>query len=155
MPFFKAFGLVGVSMPLGDVYAAMDRGLVDGWACSPASAWSRGLYEVTKYRITPGFLGANNVTVLVNLDTWNGLPKHLQDLMIQTMIDIEPMLEDYYTDVLQETLQKVTDGGVNPIEFSAADAKWYLDTIYRAKWEEAKENLSPELYTKVREMITK
>ena len=88
LPFMQELGISPVTMSLGDIYTAMDRGLVDGWAATPGTGLRFHLDEVTKYVIAHGFY-QSNATVKMNLDTWNSLPKHLQDLMIKVQIEAE------------------------------------------------------------------
>ena len=122
-------------MPIGDTYTAVERGLVDGFGLPNPATVSFGLHEVTKYVIDHAFYDSN-VTVLVNLDTWNGLPRHLQDLVQKMMIQNEQEQEDYYRKEDEGAKQKMLAAGMEFIKFSPADAEWYVDTAYRVMWEE-------------------
>ncbi len=153
-PVYKALAIVPVSMNLGDIYEGMNRGLVVGWPSTPTTAITYHLWEVTKYMINPGFWGAQNTIVLVNLDSWNRLPKHLQDLMIDVMAEYEPVMAEYHVKVEKELLQRVQDEGIEPIEFSPADAKWYSEAVTKLKWADLMDK-SPELGPRIKEMITK
>ena len=70
----------------------------------------------------------------MNLDSWNQLPPHLQDLVMDVVIELEPEQRDRDAAKDEEYFQKFLDAGVQPIEFSPADAKWFLDTAYNSMW---------------------
>jgi TRAP-type C4-dicarboxylate transport system substrate-binding protein len=70
----KALGAVPVTLPMGDVYTAIEKGVVDG-ACAPASVFlGTKHYEVAKYRVEPRF-GQLVSLIGMNLDRWNKVPK--------------------------------------------------------------------------------
>ncbi|GAB5378001.1 MAG: TRAP transporter substrate-binding protein [Acuticoccus sp.] len=69
---------VGVSPQLmapGDIYAALDRGVIDATEFStPAADLTIGFDEVAKYYYFPGWHQQSAFAqLLINLDTWNGL----------------------------------------------------------------------------------
>ncbi|MBW2065139.1 MAG: TRAP transporter substrate-binding protein DctP [Deltaproteobacteria bacterium] len=80
IPFLKLVGVEPVSMPPPDVYTAMERGVVDGFILPPHTIRDFGLVKPSKYMVQPGIYKACQ-TVLINLDVWNKLPGHLQELL--------------------------------------------------------------------------
>ena len=95
LAFCKALGIKPVTMPISDVYSGLDRGIIEGFMLGPTPVNDLKLHEVVKYVIKHGFY-TNRTGFLMNLDRWNGLPKHLQDVMIQAQIDIDKPLVDAY-----------------------------------------------------------
>ena len=91
---------------------------------------------------------------MINLDTWNGLPKHLQDLMQGIMLEMEPEAVAFFDEVNKEEERKILEAGMEFIEFSPADAKWYIDTAYRVVWENF-EKLSPEYASRLKELSSR
>jgi TRAP-type mannitol/chloroaromatic compound transport system substrate-binding protein len=73
-------GASGVMMPYQDVYSALERGLID--ACevgTPSGNWDLKFHEVVKYQGFPGIHKLwETAGIMINLDTWNKLPKDLQ-----------------------------------------------------------------------------
>ena len=122
----KKLGIVPVVVPMPDVYSALQRGVAQGFAWPPFGIVASGWSDSTKYMTDHAFYQSNN-TVLINMDKWNGLPKHLQDLLMATMVEMEPKVRD----ILDEAEK------VEFIKFSPADAKWYVDTAYNTLWERA------------------
>jgi TRAP-type C4-dicarboxylate transport system substrate-binding protein len=76
----KALEANPVSMSPGDVYTALERGVVQAHITPPLMLRTLGLVKVTKYLLFPQFFDCPNVLIM-NLDTWKKLPKHLQDLI--------------------------------------------------------------------------
>ncbi|MFC2013662.1 TRAP transporter substrate-binding protein DctP [Chloroflexota bacterium] len=133
-PFLDALGASLVSIPFPEVYSAMERGVVDGYCMPAETVDDAGWAAVSKYHVGPGWYKMNNRVELVNLDTWNQLPEHLQKLLLDTEIEMErkwyPLMEDYYS-VVHEKLESE---GVEFIEFSPDDEQWFLDTVSTESW---------------------
>ena len=78
---------VGVSPQLmapGDIYAALDRGVIDATEFStPAADISLGFDEVAKYYYFPGWQQQSAFAqLLINLDLWNGLSDQHKTLIV-------------------------------------------------------------------------
>jgi TRAP-type C4-dicarboxylate transport system substrate-binding protein len=80
-------GASGVSMPGGEVYMALQTGVVDGTITGIDVAVDRKFYEVAKYVLKQNLIFGMFVFVM-NKETWNGLPPELQKLIDQTAKDI-------------------------------------------------------------------
>jgi TRAP-type C4-dicarboxylate transport system substrate-binding protein len=154
-PFMKALGIVPVTLPYGEVYTALERGVVDGFGWPGVAVVALGWNKVCKYIIEPGFYEQNGV-ILMNLDTWNSLPKDLQDLLKDVAIKLEPDMADHFAKVTKEERQKMLDGGMQVIKFSPADAKWYRDLAYKVQWDEIEKKVKdPALVAKLKELVKK
>ena len=86
---FSYAGVSTVILPGGEVYQALDRGLIDASDYTgPAVNFDLGFADVTKYIImgppsTPCLHQPVDLMDLsVNLAKWNALPKHLQQIVI-------------------------------------------------------------------------
>ena len=74
----EAWGATAVSMPITQVYQALDTGVVDGVLVDTSVLTSFKLGEVVKY-VTTGMDGSNSLFMLVmNRDSWNSLDKDTQ-----------------------------------------------------------------------------
>jgi TRAP-type transport system periplasmic protein len=75
-----ALGATGVSMPGGELYMALQTGVIDGTVTGVDNVVDRKFYEVAKYGLrNPVYSGI--WIVAMNKETWNSLPKELQTLM--------------------------------------------------------------------------
>ena len=87
-PFLVAMGATTIVMAPGDVYAGLQRGVVDGLAWPWGSVGKYGWQRFLKYRVKPHFFGASQ-PLLVNLDKWKSLSKEQQDVLTKQAMDFE------------------------------------------------------------------
>ncbi|MBN2059370.1 MAG: TRAP transporter substrate-binding protein DctP [Deltaproteobacteria bacterium] len=74
-----------VQIPPGDWYMSLSRGLVEGQFVHWAAIFAFKLAEVFKYHTLLGEEGAQPsfTGYVINLKTWNKLPKDLQDIIVE------------------------------------------------------------------------
>ena len=74
----RALGGVAMLIPMPDVYQALEKGVIDGALVPWEALQSFRLYEVGRYyTIAP--MSATYFSISINKQTWNGLPKDVQD----------------------------------------------------------------------------
>lgn len=78
-------GASAVFTPGGEVYAALDRGVLDGAEFSvPEVDWSMGLGEVTKYLVNPGWHQPGPISgIMINKDAYDNLDDYTKFVMKQ------------------------------------------------------------------------
>jgi TRAP-type C4-dicarboxylate transport system substrate-binding protein len=77
----SALGAVDVKIAPGEIYTALQRGVVDG-ACMPTFVFGEwGFFEITKYVSLPPVFSNWWVDYAANMDSWNKLPKEYQRLL--------------------------------------------------------------------------
>lgn len=81
----RALGGAPVSVPFGEVYTALQRGVVDGAVTSATNAEPMKFFEVSKYLNYWYFSGASLEFLAVNQKAWNGLPADLQQLVLEAL----------------------------------------------------------------------
>jgi TRAP-type mannitol/chloroaromatic compound transport system substrate-binding protein len=71
---FEKMGAAPVFIPGGELYQALQTGVVDGahWGCV-STGWGMNLQEVTSNIITPDFLSHSNGEFIVGMEQWNRL----------------------------------------------------------------------------------
>lgn len=79
---FKAFNAVGVPMPLGECYTAMQQGVVEGFEGAADVVQKFKLYEAGKY-IANTYHGSLSSFILVNKKWLDSLPADLQKAVWQ------------------------------------------------------------------------
>lgn len=156
IPLIKALGMSQQSIPDAEVYTALQLGVVHAVIEALITFQAEGLQEVAKYIIDHPF-GQGGVYTIINLDTWNSLPKNLQDLIIKVQMEREGEFLGEWKELENKARQGILDKGAKFIKFPPADAKWYLDTIYKAEWGSLMTKLGakyPELVTKTEELLS-
>jgi TRAP-type transport system periplasmic protein len=86
-----ALGATAVSMPAGEVYMAMQTGVIDGAVTAISGFMDRKFGEVCKYALKfSNALASGGWVIAMNKETWDGLPKELQNLMMEIMHSLVP-----------------------------------------------------------------
>jgi len=154
LPLIKALGAAPVSVPLPDVFTAMERGVVDGTIGVKTGLKTWGLASVTKYMVNVPLYG-QNLVVLVNLDSWNKLPQEYKQMMKDVMAGIEKNeLPALYVQRSEGALKLAVDKGMQFVELPAADARRLVDIAQEVIWEEVIKK-SPEYGPKFRKLLAK
>jgi TRAP-type C4-dicarboxylate transport system substrate-binding protein len=151
--FLKKLGGKPVVIPPPDVYTALERGLVDGfiWPAGLIRDW--GWHEVTKYIVDPSFYVAANV-VLVNLDTWNKIPKHLQEVLIETEEQAERYAVERGRGHVKDEFQALQKQGIELITLPPAEARTLTDAAYSSLWRIVLQK-SPENGRKLQKLLSR
>ncbi len=138
--FFEALNATTASMPSTEVYAALEKGVVD------ASAWtSIGLMDLkwdkfVKYRIDPAFYNTD-IGVIFNQDSWNALSPESQKLIEEVVIEWEAKsYADRQKDVVADAAE-LQKRGMEFVPMSEEASAAYLKMADDASWSRMKERL--------------
>jgi TRAP-type C4-dicarboxylate transport system substrate-binding protein len=74
----RALGYTPVAMNPGEIYLALDKGVIDGCQSDFEMLISRRLYEVTKYMVTNLFIGHAQFYMIMNQGVWDSLPNNVK-----------------------------------------------------------------------------
>jgi TRAP-type C4-dicarboxylate transport system substrate-binding protein len=129
----EALGGTAITTAPGDVYTALERGVVDGYGWPVTGIFDLGWEKVTKYRLEPAFY-AVEVNVLVNLDTWNGLNDAQHKLLIDATAWLEG-LDAENDDLIKAERERQAKAGIQPIDFGPEESKKFIKKANDAAWE--------------------
>lgn len=74
-----------VSSPWGEIYGALEKGVIDGVIAGPLSSQAdSGFHEATKYFLETPITPVDCWSLHVNMDVWKALPEDLQQILIQS-----------------------------------------------------------------------
>ena len=131
--FFMAMNATTAGMPATEVYAALEKGVVD------AAAWtSIGLMDLKwdkfmKYRVDPQFYNTD-LGVIFNMDSWNSLSAESQELIENVVIEWEEKsYNDRQADVVAEAAA-LKAGGMEFVDHSPEGGAKYLKMADDAAW---------------------
>src|SRR5262245_11206524 len=71
--FFQSMNAQVMTTAPGEVYTALERGVIDGYGWPIHALFDLNWQEKTKFRVDPGFYNAE-VSLIMNLDRYKGLP---------------------------------------------------------------------------------
>lgn len=150
--FFQALGATVIQTAPGEVYTALERGVVDGYGWPIAGIFDLGWQEKTKYRVDPGFYSAE-VSLVVNKRKWDGLSDEQRAVLTRAA----EWLEANVADVVKENeadAERQKAVGIQVIKFEGPAAEAWRKKAYEAGWAGVIKQ-SPEHGPKLRDFFAK
>jgi TRAP-type C4-dicarboxylate transport system substrate-binding protein len=132
--FFQALGGTVVQTAPGEVYTALERGVVDGYGWPITGIFDLGWNEKTKYRVDPGFYTAE-VSVLINKNPWDRLTEAQKDVLRKAAERGEAEAIAEFADENEREIKRQAAAGIQTIKFEGAMASAYLAKAYQAGWD--------------------
>ncbi len=123
-----------VSMPVGDIYNSLERGVIDGYGGTAIGVPSWGTAELTGCRISPSFKSIPFLLV-VNNDWWNTVDEDTQQAIEEAIENSEGALEARYDEMNEEAYATLDEEGVKEIELSPEASEEFTNAIYDGAWE--------------------
>jgi TRAP-type C4-dicarboxylate transport system substrate-binding protein len=149
----KGLGGNPIVIPPTEVYSALERNVVDGYCWPSVGIRDWGWDKATKYIVDPGFYQVPN-PLLMNLNTWNKLPKKLQDLLTEAAAEAEKKVVALFDDLAKQERPILLKGGIQVITLPPAESEKYLKVAYDEGWKDILEKC-PATGPKLKELLTK
>ena len=146
--FFASMGASLIQTPPGEVYTALERGVVDGYGWPIQGIFDLNWHEKTKFRVDPGFYNAE-VSIVMNQDAWKKLSPKQQDFVKKQSLALEAMNSVWRKFNAEET-KRQAQVGIQTIKFDKA----YRDKAYDIAWASATKQ-SPEHAPQMRKLFSK
>ena len=150
--FFQALGAQVITTPPGEVYTALERGVVDGYGWPIGGIFDLNWQEKTKFRVDPGFYDAE-VSLIVNLDKWKALTPKQRDYLTQQALAFEKQ-NDFWAKFSQDEIARQAAAGIQTISFEGAQRTEFLNKAYEAGWAGVIKS-SPQHGPRLRELFGK
>jgi TRAP-type C4-dicarboxylate transport system substrate-binding protein len=151
--FFQALGANVVTTPPGEVYTALERGVVDGYGWPIGGIFDLNWQEKTKFRIDPGFYDAE-VSIVMNLDKFKGLNPKQRAYLEKQILALEAQNPTVWAAYTKDETARQDKAGIQSIKFDAAGTKKYVDMAYDAGWASAMK-ANPEFAKKLKTLTSK
>lgn len=149
--FFQKLGGTAIQIAPGEVYTALERGVVDGYGWPLIGIFDLGWHERTKYRLEPGFY-AIELGVIFNANTWRKLTPQQRQFLEKQAAWLESLNAEMATKDAPAEIKRQQDAGIQVIRLDDAEAKVFLKTAYDSAWN-AIVAASPVHGPKLREMM--
>ena len=140
--FFQALNANVITTPPGEVYTALERGVVDGYGWPIGGIFDLNWHEKTKFRIDPGFYDAE-VSLIMNLPAYKKLTDAQRAYLQKQLLALEAENTFWVRYAADETARQ-EKAGIQAIKFDAATAKAFRDKAYEVGWASAAKQ-SPEV----------
>jgi len=145
----EALGGTPITTPPGEVYTALERGVVDGYGWPITGIFDLGWEKVTKFRMEPPFYSVE-VNVLINLDTWRSLNDAQRRLLDGAALWLEGLDSEKEAAIKAER-ERQSAAGITALDFGPAAAKAFLDRAYDVAWQSVIKR-APETGPKLRQL---
>lgn len=132
--FFQALGGTVVQTSPGEVYTALERGVVDGYGWPITGVFDLGWHEKTKYRVDPGFYTAE-VSVLINKSSWDRLAEAQKEVLRKAAERGEAEAIAEFAEENEREIKRQAAAGIQTIKFEGAMGGAYLAKAYQAGWD--------------------
>ncbi len=139
-----------VNLPAGEMYSALEKGVVDGVAYPIAGMQRLKLQEVTKYMMRPRF-GTSPFSVTMNLDKFNALSPEDQELLLEAGRRVEESSTQEFATLADETITALKEAGM---EETALDSELFAKAetgLLAGSWQTAIDG-NPQTADRVREL---
>ena len=150
--FFQALGATVVQTPPGEVYTALERGVVDGYGWPITGIFDLGWHERTKFRVDPGFYSAE-VSILINKASLEKLDGEQKKVIMDAAAWIEGQAAETARENAADS-EKQKGAGIQVIEFKGADGEAFRTRAYETGWAGIVAK-SPEHGPKLRDLFSK
>jgi len=145
--FVKALGAAVVMGYSSDVYTGLERKLVDSAAVLTAGKGVQfKIWDIIKYWYLPAYKTNSNCVLIMNLDTWNKLPKKLQDVMFQSHVDTWTRTEWADLGRDRKALAILESQGIEMIPIPKDEVQRWTDLYLEAAKESLKKLVSDQVY---------
>jgi TRAP-type C4-dicarboxylate transport system substrate-binding protein len=131
----KGLGGNPVVIPPTEVFTALERKVVDGYGWPTIGIREWGWEKHTKYIVEPGFYSGPHPMVM-NLKTWNGLPKKFKDVINEAAMEAEKKIVAYYVDEKKKELPLLKQAGVQVIDLPPAEKEKFLRVASEEGWKD-------------------
>jgi TRAP-type C4-dicarboxylate transport system substrate-binding protein len=130
--FFQALGASVMTTAPGEVYTALERGVIDGYGWPIHLLFDLHWQEKTKYRVDPGFYNAE-VSLVMNLDKYKALPAKARQLLDKEALAYEHQNEFWKSYNANEAKRQAA-AGIQVSTFDAATNRAYVQKANDVGW---------------------
>lgn len=120
-----------------EVYTALERGTVDGFAWPAVGVMDFGWEKFVKYKLKPDFFNLD-IVVNVNLDAWKKLSQASRDFLTKTGIAWEKESNEYWSKQAAVEAEELKKRGVQDFQLSADAGRKYVAYTHEGVWERIK-----------------
>ena len=150
--FFQALNASVVTTPPGEVYTALERGVVDGYGWPIGGIFDLNWNEKTKFRVDPGFYDAE-VSLTMNLPAYKKLTETQRNYLQKQLLALEAQ-NTFWTQYGKDETARQEKSGIQAIKFDAATSKAFYDKAYEIGWAGAAKQ-SPDVAATFKKLFSK
>ncbi len=141
---FKAMGATPITIPVGEIYTGLERGLVQGITWNLMGVIDAGWNKHLGYIVMPAAY-KSSIVITMNLDKWKSIPEAARGVLAKTAVDYENALEAYYVERQAQELKKLDASGVKTFTLDGKGAEAYRKMAFDTMWARVTSNSKVEM----------
>jgi TRAP-type transport system periplasmic protein len=150
--FFDELGAQPLQVGRGEIYTALERGIVNGYSNINSELFTSGWIEVVDYRIGPGFYSPN-IAIFMNASKYDSLTDEQKAVIDNAGLYVEGAPSKEMADAEQAAIDKaVQENGFKVIDLPPEESEKFLELAYESAWEEIAER-APAFSEKMKPLL--
>ncbi|MCL4183255.1 MAG: TRAP transporter substrate-binding protein DctP [Burkholderiaceae bacterium] len=150
--FFQTLGATVVQTAAGEVYTALERGIVDGFGWPLVGIFDLGWQEKVKYRIDPGFYSVE-AGMVMSASAWEKLTPAQRAFLEKQVREFETENASRARSDAESELKRLQEAGIQTITLGSDDSKRFIEIANETAWE-GLAKLSPKHGAKLRQLMS-
>ncbi|MHA7884410.1 TRAP transporter substrate-binding protein [Nitratireductor rhodophyticola] len=128
---FNSLGASAIALPFGELYTALQTGVVDGEENPLDTIQRMKFYEVQKHLVLSDH-GAMEDVILFNPAWWASLPEEHQKTIVDAFNEVIPELINHKAEAVAAALEEIKASGIDIREMSDEEKAAFRDKMYPA-----------------------
>jgi TRAP-type transport system periplasmic protein len=142
-PVYNAFftnylGAQVIDLPTGEVYAALERGIVNATGWTQIGLLDLRWNEFVNWRVEPCFF-STDLGVIINLDSWNELSEEAREILQEVAIEHEIASAEAHQERRDREFEQLDGAGMGVVELEGEAAANYLRGAREETWNRMRE----------------
>ncbi|MFD1706237.1 TRAP transporter substrate-binding protein DctP [Siminovitchia sediminis] len=133
----------------GEVYTALERNMVDGFAFPLLGPSEDGWTEVTKYIIDEPF-AEQSAVILMNSDSFSQFTEEEQEKIMAITAEYEEEMLKHFADLNEKEMENIQADGVSVIKLSDEESKKFHELVNETIWKQLEDFLDEEEFEKAK-----
>ena len=143
-PVIKLLGASMITLAPAEIYTAVEKGVVDGFAYPSFGVLRSRLYEPVKFLLRPTFGFIAN-PVLVNLNTWNGFSAADKKLLLDEAAKAEENWANATAKIYADEEKELITRGLKTVEMGSAQKAALQKAYSEGIWDLASQKAKAEV----------
>ena len=129
-----AMGANPTPIAWGDLYTALNQGVIDGMEVDPDTGYTYKMNEVTKYYTETNHLGSLNI-ICMNKTAWDALPADYQEIFETVVAEAAAQQYDVRSGNVDNVLKAMEESGMQIIRMSPEEINVFVENM-KPVWDE-------------------
>ncbi|WP_366654846.1 TRAP transporter substrate-binding protein [Fodinicurvata sp. EGI_FJ10296] len=126
---FNALNASAVALPFGELYTALQTGVIEGQENPLDTIATMRFYEVQDYLLVSDH-GHMEDVILFNPAWWESLPAEYQDIIVAAFEEVAPEVEELKETAQEEALATIREAGLEVEELTDEEKARMRETMY-------------------------